>query len=140
MKDKGFTLIELMIVIAIIAVIAAIAIPNLAAARKSANETSAIASLRTLSSAETIYRERLSSTNVSFATTLGGLTNLIDGSLQTGAKSGFTFNLAGTTFSWTADAAPQATNTGNRGFFVDESGLIRVAPGTAAATVASGAL
>ena len=55
---RGFTLIELMIVIAIIAIIAAIAIPNLLAARKASNESSAIQTLRTIAAAQTIFRDR----------------------------------------------------------------------------------
>jgi prepilin-type N-terminal cleavage/methylation domain-containing protein len=56
MKNKGFTLIELMIVVAIIAIIAAIAIPNLLRSRMAANETAAVAACKSFATAEDIYR------------------------------------------------------------------------------------
>ena len=57
LRIRGFTLIELMIVIAIIAIIAAIAIPNLIEARKNGNETAAIGALKTIGTAQSLFRE-----------------------------------------------------------------------------------
>ncbi len=59
-KQKGFSLIELLIVVAIILIIAAIAIPNLLRARMAANESSAVGSIRTLNTAEVTYQHQLS--------------------------------------------------------------------------------
>ena len=88
---KAFTLIELMIVIAIIAIIAAIAIPNLLEARKHGNETSAVGSLRTVNASQAVYIER-TATQI-----FGTLENLraggyLDDVLGNGAKQGYNFN------------------------------------------------
>ena len=136
--QKGFTLIELLIVIAVIAILAAIAIPNLLASRKAANESSAVGSLRTLVSSEETYRSRQ---NPPTYTDLAGLlgAGLIDSVLAGGAKSGYTFAPAAAadanTYSFTATATTQGTS-GDRSFFVDQTGVIRSEDG-AGATVAS---
>ena len=127
-RNKGFTLIELMIVVAIIAIIAAIAIPSLLGAKKSANEASAISSLRTICTTCEQYRNRHGSYPNALANLGPAGDGLIDGVLANGAKSGYTFgfnsNPANDTWSCTADPTTPGT-TGDRYFFVDQSGVIR---------------
>ena len=123
-RNKGFTLIELMIVVAIIAIIAAIAIPSLLNARKAGNEASAISSLRTLSTVSEQYRTR-------FGSDAGSLANretekCIDNVLGTALKSGYTFGYTPGTNTWSCTASPATPGTtGDRRFFVDGSGVIR---------------
>ena len=105
-KQKGFSLIELLIVVAIILIITAIAIPNLLRARISANEASAVGSLKTVNTAQISYNSTypmvgyastllaLSGTNCAPPTSAGAC--LIDTQLATGVKSGYSFVLSGT--------------------------------------------
>jgi prepilin-type N-terminal cleavage/methylation domain-containing protein len=137
-REQGFTLIELMIVVAIIAIIAAIAIPSLLNARKAGNEASAISSLRTLTTVNSQYRTRFQS----FSTSLANLsaTGYIDSVLGSGTKSGYGFTYAGATNTFTCSSQPStAGTTGDRGFFVNETGVIRFAA-SGAATSASAPL
>jgi type IV pilus assembly protein PilE len=133
-KTEGFTLIELMIVVAIISIIAAIAIPSLLKAKISGNEASAQASLRTVSTVSEQHRNRFNS----YPADLTALQSngYVDSTLGAGSKSGYTFVLAGLTTTWTCTASPTTASDGDRYFFVDESGVIRWADG-AAATVTS---
>src|ERR1017187_1811614 len=97
-KQKGFSLIELLIVVAIILIIAAIAIPNLLRSKMAANEASAVASLRTLNTSIVAYSTTygndpalLSNLGCPTGCTVGATTaDLIDSVLAGGIKSGYT--------------------------------------------------
>jgi type IV pilus assembly protein PilA len=103
MKEKGFSLIELLIVVAIILIIAAIAIPNLLRARIAANESSAVASIRTINTAEISYNSTYPTVGFAALSALAGTTCtpptsagacLIDTTLGAGTKSGYSFQAA----------------------------------------------
>ena len=141
-KQKGFSLIELLIVVAIILIIAAIAIPNLIKSKMAANEASAVGSVRTINTSEVAYASACPS--VGFTTTIGdfgagpcpGAQNLLDSQLVTGTKSGYTFTLGGSSgtpiVTYTVNADPLSASSGTRYFFSNESGVIRYKTGGAA--------
>ena len=165
LAKRGFTLVEIMIVVAIIALLAAIAIPNVLRGRTTANESAAIGNIRALISSlemyrsvnnqyptngSTDFRDQMYGTNCtgaaptpdfgppSFCKTLN-FANSATGGLTQGYLYTYTGVVGGATY--TLQATPQVVNsTGTRSFFTDESGLIRhcttVAQGNQA-TVAS---
>lgn len=132
--SAGFSLIELIIVVAIIAIIASIAVPNLLTARRSAQEASAIAIVKSLIKAEGMYFSSHGN-----QTTYGTLTelvshNCIDDTLLTEARNYYTFQVnLSTPITYNIMATPGADlATQMRHFYGDESGTIRQATGSAA--------
>jgi type IV pilus assembly protein PilA len=154
-KQRGFSLIELLIVVAVILVIAAIAIPNLIRSKIAANESSAIRSVREISTAELSYHVTFPS--VGFApdlVSLGGAVSgcvpsaatacILDSQVSSGTKSGYQLFAAGfasggnpVNTEFVASAAPQAFNkTGVRNFCIVTDGVVRINPGLGGVPIA----
>jgi len=145
---QGFSLIELLIVIAVILIIAAIAIPNFIRSRERANEAAAAQNLRNISTAEIVYSTTYGIGYSADLTKLSGTlltadqnnAGLIDSVLAGGLKSGYTYTYAvvttdpnGNVTSYTANADPQIANvSGQSHFYTDQTGVIRSNPAVSA--------
>jgi type IV pilus assembly protein PilA len=146
-RQKGFSLIELLIVVAIILIIAAIAIPNFIRSRMAANEASGVSSLRSINTAEVSYFTAYP--NQGFSPTLVSLGGAAPCAIATPASACLVDDLlanastaatakSGYFFTYLPAAAPASTytitgqpsnpgTTGQRGFFTDETVIIRYA-------------
>jgi len=153
-REKGFSLIELLIVVAIILIIAAIAIPNLLRSRIAANEASAVSGIRAITTAEHAYSAAYP--DIGFTCSLTSLgppasgtspsstgSDILDPVISAGLKSGYTFalsNCTGTPYSnYQSTAVPVTVGgSGQRAFCSDASGIIQYAPDGVAADCISG--
>lgn len=121
-NSKGFSLLELLIVVAIILIIATIAIPSLLRSRQAANESAAVANLRTINTAEVTY---LSSSGGNY----GDIPALIGAGLLdetfTGNKAGYAYVVTASGADYTAEANPISTNTGRYGYYSIPDAVVR---------------
>jgi prepilin-type N-terminal cleavage/methylation domain-containing protein len=135
-RERGFSLVELLIVIAIILIILSIAIPQMSKSRMHAQEMAAIATLHTINTVETQYMSQFGN----FATSLTQLgppassngaegpqaAGLISGNLASGSTGGYNYTITQTPSGYAVSAVPKAFgSTGRRTFYTDQSGIVR---------------
>jgi type IV pilus assembly protein PilA len=152
---NGFSLIELLLVVAVILIISAIAVPNFLRSRQRANESSAVASIRNINTAAVTYS--MTYPDMGYPATLAALGGanpcsatsaqacLVDDFLAQGTKSGYTFVWAGDgavpSVTYTISGTPQVVgSSGQRMFCTDQTGVIRYDPSGNGCTNASAAL
>ena len=140
-KQRGFSLIELLIVVAIIGIIAAIAIPNLIKSQQAAHETAAKAEVKTIGNSQVLYSLSKGRGKYTDLATLGSL-GYIDSNLAAGAKGGYVFvsaplNADGLSAMFDTTAHPSQVGTfgtGNVSFYSNETGVVFEADGVAPPT------
>ena len=127
-SSQGFSLLELLIVVAIILIIATIAIPSFLRSRQLANENSAVANLRTVSNAQATYQ-------TSSGGFFGNMTQLVDERLLdnrfgTGVIGGYSYTVTTDGFAYTVEANPVSSNNGRYGYYMTADGVIRYSVST----------
>ena len=135
--QRGFSLIELLIVVAIIGIIAAIAVPYLNSARQATQSASAVSSLRTINSAQNAYRQATGQYGTLVQLGSGGY--IADQNLANGQKSQYNFAVANNTdLNYEANADPLVdTNNSFQHYYIDASGVIRINVGAVASAAST---
>jgi type IV pilus assembly protein PilA len=127
-NNRGFSLLELLIVVAIILIIATIAIPSLLRSRQAANESAAVANLRTINTAEVTY---LSSNGGNYGSLAELVTaGLVDTRFGTAMVSGYSYTITASAQDYTANALPSSANSGRYSYFSLPDAVIRYGTGT----------
>jgi len=121
-REQGFSLLELLIVVAIILIIATIAIPSLLRSRQSAQESSAVAQLRTINTAEVTY---LSSNQGAYGSLPQLVTQGLLDSRFSGSVSGYNYSVTASGTDYTATATPTSTNAGRFGYYSVPDAVLR---------------
>src|SRR5436853_4411399 len=121
-NNRGFSLLELLIVVAIILIIATIAIPSLLRSRQSAQESSAVAQLRTINTAEVTY---LSSNQGAYGSLPQLITQGLIDSRFAGSVSGYNYSVTASGSDYTATATPTSTNAGRFGYYSVPDAVLR---------------
>ena len=123
-NNKGFSLLELLIVVAIILIIATIAIPSLLRSRQAANESAAVANVRTINTAQVTYLSSAANKYGSMLALIGA--KLVDDTF-TGTKAGYNYSITldGTGQDYTVEANPASPNTGRYGYYSTPDAVVR---------------